>query len=86
MGVVLKGTLVFRFWPRLGLKTGVSAQAEQYHKQVKAQCEGSMCRFNDKVYVQVKCSKFNVQEKLLCLVQSQSSVFMFNVHDLPDIL
>ena len=25
----VKGTLVFRFGPRLGLKTGVSAQAEQ---------------------------------------------------------
>ena len=27
---VLKGTLVFRFRPRFGIKTGVLAQAEQY--------------------------------------------------------
>ena len=31
MVAVLKGTLVFRFGPRLGLKTGVYAQAEQLH-------------------------------------------------------
>ena len=32
--MVLKGTLVFRFGPRLGLKTGVLALAEQKFKDL----------------------------------------------------
>ena len=52
-----------------------------------------MYRFNDKVFVQVRCSlsmsKFNVIVKSVtknCQVQSPTSVFRFNVLDLSGIL